>query len=120
MAETAQTPPKQYKRIQRVTGTVICTHEGFVTDEYHTYEYLKVEVKPKKAKKKLVVEAPVKERTPSPKTVEKEKQFSTKVAKMKSLAKQVDDALGSEGFATRKVAKKRKALPSEEELAKQH
>ena len=75
-----------------------------MTDEYHTYDYFKVEVTPKKKKKKEEIEpAPIKEKTPSPKAVEKQKQFSTKVAKMKTLAKQVDSALGSEGFVTRKV-----------------
>ena len=45
-----------------------------MTDEYHTYDFFKVEVTPKKKKKKEEIEpAPIKEKTPSPKAVEKQK-----------------------------------------------
>ena len=75
--------------MQRVTGKMKYTHDGFGSDTYHTYETFKVEISPpkKKVEEAKEVEA-VKEGAPSPETssqMERKKLFSVKVSKTNDL-----------------------------------
>ena len=94
------------------------THDGFTNDVYHTYQTFKVDMSPLKQPKKKV-EEDVKEKTPSPEQVERKKQFSTKVSKMKEIQRKVGSILNDEKGTIPKVkARPKGSLPTEDELIK--